>query len=431
MFSSTTKRFSKGIEGIESMKTQGYLFMYTEFLRYVFNLLAESLKTEKGKHILFLGASASLSSDGKTAEEIVKDIVRKYRLNPRNPWNSFYYYLREAGLNEQYSILSPYFKGTKLASGYKILSKLIEQRYFRLVLTTNFGFMLEKALSDTSLVLNKDYFVCTFGAEKESVLIRKLEDESKVRLVKLHGDYKTRILSFAEEDTLRFGNRFETWLKEMSRASVIFVGYSEMDRDILDCLSHKGESVWWVNPKKVTADKTLAENSGEYLFSEEIYRVLINRESHNNFIWGEQGRSDNFFEEIFQEISTRDIDSFCDKFKLGATRYKKMKDLFEPPYQYEEMKRKLNRYGILLILGEAHIGKTYTALNLLFDYFVEGFNVVYISELSRKEMQYEMLYKWEDILKPDTVVYFEDPFGKTEPENARIFRSELKRPSHN
>jgi len=36
-----------------------------------------------------------------------------------------------------------------------------------------------------------------------------------------------------------------------------------------------------------------------------------------------------------------------------------MKDLFEPPYQYEEMKRKLDEYGVLLILGEAHLGKTY------------------------------------------------------------------------
>lgn len=29
------------------------------------------------------------------------------------------------------------------------------------------------------------------------------------------------------------------------------------------------------------------------------------------------------------------------------------------------------------------------------------------------------------LLKPNTVIYFEDPFGKTEPENVQIFKSEL------
>ena len=56
------------------------------------------------------------------------------------------------------------------SSGYKTLAKLIEEGYFRLILTTNFDFMLEEALKKRKLVLNKDYFICIVGEGKERIL---------------------------------------------------------------------------------------------------------------------------------------------------------------------------------------------------------------------------------------------------------------------
>lgn len=38
-----------------------------------------------------------------------------------------------------------------------------------------------------------------------------------------------------------------------------------------------------------------------------------------------------------REIFRRDINNFCDLFGFGAIRYRKMKDLFEPPYQYNKI----------------------------------------------------------------------------------------------
>ena len=390
--------------------------------------LAELLKTRKGKYILFLGAGASLSSGGKTTREIVKDVIERYELDSENQWEAFCSFLRNIGGNERFSILSRYFNEMEPSFGYEKLAKLIENGYFRLILTTNFDYMLEEALKKTKLVLSKDYFICVVGAEKEDVLVRKLEDESMIRIVKLHGDYKTRILPFTEEETFKFEKKLEKCLKRVTKEGIIFMGYSGMDRDVLSSLSHKGESLWWINPKKVTADRTIAErHPDEYELNDEIYKVMINRDSHENFIWRKNGKSDVFFEKISEEIFRRDINSFCNLFKFGAKRYRKMKDLFEPPYHYDEMKQKLEKHGVLLILGEPHLGKTYTALNLLYDFYVKGFDVVYKDEIYRREWQWEMMYRWEDLLKPNTVVYFEDPFGKTDPENVQIFRSELKR----
>ena len=416
-------------EKTTSYNLQIITFLYNHILLIVvYKCLAEFLKTRKGKYVLFLGAGASISSGGRTTQGIIDDIIERYELDSKNPWNSFCNFLRKTGEKERHAALSKYFKDMKPSTGYETLAKLIDDGYFRLILTTNFDFMLEECLKKTKLVPNKDYFICIVDGEKKDILIRKLEDESMIRIVKLHGDYKTGILPFTEEETFMFDKEIEELLKRLTKEGIIFVGYSGIDRDVLKCLSHEGESIWWVNPKKITADRSVeVRNPDEYMLNKEIYKVLINRESHDNFFWGEDGKSDTFFEKISQRILPRDINSFCDQFKFGATKYRKMRDLFEPPYQYEEMKSKLNEHKVLLILGEAHLGKTYTALNLLYDYYVEGFNVDFRSGLFQKEMQYEMLYQWEDILKPNTVIYLEDPFGMTEPVNVQIFKSELKR----
>ncbi|KYK33810.1 MAG: hypothetical protein AYK18_04415 [Theionarchaea archaeon DG-70] len=391
--------------------------------------LAELLRTRKGEYILFIGAGASLSAGSRTTKEIVEDVVETYKLNSGNLWDCFCDFLRKHSKDERFDVLSRYFENMEPSLGYERLVNLIEEGYFKLVLTTNFDFMLEEALKrKTELVLHKDYFVCVVGAEEKSALVRELEDRSMIRIVKLHGDYKKRILPFTEEETSKFEENLEKSLKELTKRGIVFVGYSGMDRDVLNCLSDEGEPIWWVNPRKVTADKSIAErHSDEYQLNEEIYRIIINRKSHDNFIWGENGKSDIFFKNISNRILLRDINRFCNLFKFGATKYRKMKDLFEPPNHYEEMKRKLEEYGVLLILGEPHLGKTFTALNLLYDYYVKGFNVSFKSELRREKMRWEMMYQWEDLLVPHTVIYFEDPFGRTEPENIQIFRSELGR----
>ncbi len=105
--------------------------------------MAQLLKIRKGKYTLFLGAGASISSGGKTSQEIVDDIVKNYGLDTRGCWKSFYDFLKRRGENERFDVLSKYFEDMGPSSGYKILATLIEEGYFKLVLTTNFDFMFQ------------------------------------------------------------------------------------------------------------------------------------------------------------------------------------------------------------------------------------------------------------------------------------------------
>ena len=134
---------------------------------YVINELAQLLKIRKGKYTLFLGAGASISSGGKTSQEIVDAIVKEYGLDTSDCWKSFFNFLKKTGENERFDVLSKYFKDMEPSSGYKILARLIEEGYFKLIFTTNFDFMLEEALTRRGLVPQKNYFVCIVGKEKE------------------------------------------------------------------------------------------------------------------------------------------------------------------------------------------------------------------------------------------------------------------------
>ena len=143
-------------------------FLYNHILLIVvYKCLAEFLKTRKGKYVLFLGAGASISSGGRTTQEIIDGIIERYELDSKNSWNSFCNFLRKTGVKERHAALSKYFEDMKPSTGYEILAKLIDEGYFRLILTTNFDFMLEECLKKTKLVLNKDYFICIVDGEKK------------------------------------------------------------------------------------------------------------------------------------------------------------------------------------------------------------------------------------------------------------------------
>lgn len=139
-------------------------------------------------------------------------------------------------------------------------------------------------------------------------------------------------------------------------------------------------------------------------------------------------------EEPAEEAFDRTIDMFCALCGLRGVKYQKMKDLFEPPLQYGEMKQKLEKYKILFILGEPYSVRN-TAFNILHDYYVKGFDIDYRSDFyrnglqfeGRNELNFEYIFRTEEHQKSPNLIYYEDPFGRIEPESTQIFKSELTR----
>jgi hypothetical protein len=107
--------------------------------------------------------------------------------------------------------------------------------------------------------------------------------------------------------------------------------------------------------------------------------------------------------------------------------YKWIDEVYVPPLEFEEIKESLRRDRIVFITGTKEFGKTFTAVRLLYEFFKEeGYQPRWIKE--RKEHgrlegagseELAKIMLEEGYIKPHQIVYFEDPFGKTNYESYR------------
>lgn len=106
--------------------------------------------------------------------------------------------------------------------------------------------------------------------------------------------------------------------------------------------------------------------------------------------------------------------------KIGSQRieYREIEELYVKPENYEEIERILKDNNIVFIIGDAEIGKTYTAIKLLFEFFKEEYEPVYIPEERKNEQWMFVRHKTE---LEEKAVYLEDPWGKVEFDTAESF----------
>jgi hypothetical protein len=105
--------------------------------------------------------------------------------------------------------------------------------------------------------------------------------------------------------------------------------------------------------------------------------------------------------------------------------YKWIDKVYVPPNEYEEIKAALKNDRIVFIIGTKEFGKTFTAVRLLYEYYMEGgYQPAWVKE-RRKQGGPEgadpeellRLMREQSSLKSHEIVYFEDPFGKTKYES--------------
>jgi len=124
-----------------------------------------------------------------------------------------------------------------------------------------------------------------------------------------------------------------------------------------------------------------------------------------------------FFSADIQKVERRSkIYDFLENIgKPESKSYDRIDELYVPPKEYEEIKKLLKDQQIVFITGTAEYGKTYTAVRLLWEYFMEGYKPIWAEGGSERQRR-EVSKRLEDIgteLRPGCAIYFEDPFGKT------------------
>ena len=114
--------------------------------------------------------------------------------------------------------------------------------------------------------------------------------------------------------------------------------------------------------------------------------------------------------------------------KIGYERkdYLFIEELYVQPTRFAQIKEILDKHKIVFIIGDPQIGKTYTAIKLLLEFFKkENYEPRYISEEERLE-------QWRFLKKSDIeeevegkAIYFEDPWGKTDFQESESFLRDI------
>ena len=115
---------------------------------------------------------------------------------------------------------------------------------------------------------------------------------------------------------------------------------------------------------------------------------------------------------LSEKIDSKNLD-FLKKISHDDERYSKINHYYVPPKEYKEILDSLEKNNIVFIIGDAGIGKTYTAVKILRDYYETGFEPIWFVGLDKEDRDIQSRVLSSYIPQDNQIVYFEDPFGKT------------------
>lgn len=208
--------------------------------------IAFSIFSNKGVYALFLGAGISKSSGIPTSWDIVLDLIErlaKLKKEECSPNPEEWYKLKYGdepnysnilkrlvkSSSERVNFLKPYFEptneefdqGLKLPTpAHKAIARLVKSGYIKVIITTNFDRLLEKALNEIGI---------------EPVVIRHPDDidgamplvHSDFTLVKINGDYlDSRFLNTQEELSAYNKKLHEYLLQIVKEFGILSCGWS-------------------------------------------------------------------------------------------------------------------------------------------------------------------------------------------------------------
>ncbi len=413
-------------------------------------------------YILFLGAGASISSGCSSMLTLSEDLLRSHEAAQFNSWeteiadaqklNATFGDLQKREINEKkiarfleiwttldsetkYAFLRTHLSDGKVPSqGYLDLAYLVKSRFFTTILTTNLDPLLERALLKVGLLQPEDFIVVVNRKDSLSELTDQLENtRAPIKVVKLHGTLESpKSYAFTPEEIFSFEKSIRPVLSRILNQSLIVVGHSMQDRDINMLFEEDGKEIHYINP-------TAPKRGGD------VDKILTIR-GVGSTISGSGAAFDNFFRDLRASVENLSSQKLSDdsgssievflqsigfeaELKAPRSRYKNLQTLYVKPTEYDDILNKLETDHVVFIIGEPHMGKTYTALYILWEYYQKDYETLHI----RHDKLIHLLHRHNNNLKElllelfspkdqrSRIIHFDDPFGETSERRTEAF----------
>jgi len=250
-------------------------------------LLAELMRSRQGSgeppYILILGSGPSVTLGSSSMKRVVKAVAGSDDLE------RFYETLDGLSSLERYVILKKHFAEAGISSGYRRLAGLIEEGFFDIIFTTNLDPFLENSLADSKSEAT-DFEVVVCGEQTNAETMDILESaQPRIKIVKLHGDVRSRSFAFTPSEISLLGGDGERVLRRYLSRDLIIVGHGPRDYDINRAIEREGGSIWYVGQSPPPMDDL-------------VYQAMKARGTQKNIISGEFGLFDRFFETLHGEL---------------------------------------------------------------------------------------------------------------------------------
>jgi hypothetical protein len=245
---------------------------------------------------LFLGAGASVTSDIRSASELItiwlKELFDIYNdreptsideakeyfekshaswYNPSNPYSSLFE--KRYDLASQRRRFVEQEVENKLPSiGYAYLTSLVDANYFNSIFTTNFDDLINEAFYQFS---NKRPIQCAHDSAIHSISLTS----KRSKIIKIHGDYLFDDIKSTLRETESLEQNTKDKLVEFCKEyGLVVMGYAGNDRSVMDVFEYLSKQdnylkngIYWCLRK----DDEVSHSLRNLLWKDKVYPVLI------------------------------------------------------------------------------------------------------------------------------------------------------------
>lgn len=275
-------------------------------------------RNELGRHVILMGSAVRTSPDELTIERLLRDMAIDWarehdvELPEEEPGQVALELMAERVPShlERCRRLRPLVQERWPSEAHTRLGRMISERYFPAIFTTDPTNLLQRALHNQHMEPEKDYHLLAAGQDDPDEIELAISGSTRVAVVKCAGSMTGDFLPLAQAEVDAAIDAIGPVIEAAFKTLALFVGYTERDRAFIPHIPREGDRVFWINRIIPMNDEELFQelkmespDSVEYhRLQPRVTEMLAARSSARHLVCREPGEPSSFFSELEDRV---------------------------------------------------------------------------------------------------------------------------------